>query len=91
MSASEPITLLGMPARAPRALLRVAVEYKVPVTVYITLLDVKTGRRTLCIEQVEGNSTEELIERVFVHLEHLMQRDTAAWHFWSEAQRFFVR
>lgn len=95
VSASEPITLLGMPARAPRALLRVATEFKAPVTVYVTLLNVKTGRRTLCIEQVDagGNidSTEELMARVFVHLERLMQRDTAAWHFWSEAERFFVR
>ena len=95
VSASEPITLLGMQARAPRGLLRVAVEHRVPVTVYITLLNVKTGRRTLRIEQVDsgGNiaSTEELMVRVFAHLEHLMQRDTAAWHFWSEAPRFFVR
>ena len=77
------------------ALLRLAVEFKMPVTVYSTLLDVNTGRRILRIEQVDagGNiaSVEELTARVFAHLERLMQRDTAAWHFWSEAERFFVR
>ena len=92
---STPITLLGMNARAPRALLRLATEYKAPVTVYMTLLDVNTGRRTLRIEQVDGGgnigSTEELVAQVFARLERLMRRNTAAWHFWSEAERFFVR
>lgn len=83
------------PSAQGLALLRLAVEFKAPVTVYTTLLDVKTGRRVLRIEQVDGGgnitSVEELTARVFAHLERLMQRDTAAWHFWGGAQRSFLR
>ena len=86
---------LMRPSALGLAVLQLASEFKAPVTVYMTLLDVKTGRRKLRIEQVDagGNitSVEELTTRVFAHLESLMQRDTAAWHFWSEAERFFVR
>ncbi|MBQ6656044.1 MAG: hypothetical protein IJM64_02020 [Ottowia sp.] len=86
---------LMQPSAHGLALLQLASEFKTPVTVFSTLLDLNTGRRTLRIEQVCGGGTaisvEELTARVFAHLEHLMRRDTAAWHLWSEAERALVR
>ena len=86
---------LMQPSAHGLALLQLASEFKTPVTVFSTLLDQNTGRRTLRIEQVCGGgstiSVEELTARVFAHLELLMRRDTAAWHLWSEAERALVR
>ena len=83
------------PSALGLAVLQLASEFKTPVTVYSTLLDVNTGRRTLRIEQVcsggSAISVEELTARVFAHLERLMRRDTAAWHLWSGAERALVR
>jgi hypothetical protein len=88
---SEPITLMNMPARAPRGLLRLAVDQRAPVTVYLTGFDVRTGQRKVSIAPlgVYGD-VPVLIGDVFRHLDEALGKDPAAWHFWSEAQRFFV-
>jgi lauroyl/myristoyl acyltransferase len=92
VSASEEIDLLGMRARVPRGLLRVAVDQQVPVTEYLTGLNVETGRRFLRIHQlgVHGN-LDALIAAVFGFLDGAIREDPPAWHFWSEFDRFFVR
>ena len=49
VAASVPVQIAGMAARVPKALLRLAVEQKVPVTVYLTGINMDTGQRTLRI------------------------------------------
>ena len=92
VKASLPITLLGMEARVPRALLRLAVDQQVPVVLYITGLDTKTGRRFLRILPLGLHHTvESLASTVFGELEGLIAQEAPAWHFWGIAERFFSR
>lgn len=90
VSASVPISLKGMTARVPKGLLRLAVDYKAPVTVYLTGLDVQSGQRTLLIAQLGvWEDLDALVAAVFGHLESALHQDAAAWHFWGESHRFF--
>jgi hypothetical protein len=91
-AASDSITLMGMPARIPRGLLRLAVDQRVPVTAYTIGLDAHTGQRQLRITQLGVyDDLPLLIRDVFRHLDDALAQDPAAWHFWSEAARFFAR
>jgi len=92
VSASEEISLLGAAARVPRGLLRLAVDQQLPVTVYLTGLQVESGRRFLHIHQLGvRNDLHQLIEEVFAFLDEAIRKDPPAWHFWGEADRVFVR
>lgn len=89
-ASSESITLLGLQAAVPRALHRLAVDQKVPVYVYLTGFDAATGQRTLRIVPLGvHDDVTTLIGAVFAHLEQALREDPAAWHFWTEAPRFF--
>jgi hypothetical protein len=91
VSASEPVTLLGEAAQMPRGLLRLAVDQGLPVTVYLTGLRVGDGRRTLAIHQLGVyDDLPPLMADVFAFLERAIREDPPAWHFWSEAPRFFA-
>ncbi len=91
VAASVPVQIVGMAAQVPKALLRLAVEQKVPVTVYLTGIDMGTGQRTLRIVQLPVlGDLDALVAAVFTHLSEAIAQDSAAWHFWSEAPRFFV-
>ena len=90
VSASQQIQLLGLQARVPRALFRVAVEQKVPVTVYLVGVNLDDGQRFLHIEQFGvRDDVDALITDVFLVLEQAIRETPAAWHFWGEAERFF--
>lgn len=90
VAASEPVTLLGMPALMPKALLRLAVEQRIPVTLYLTGLDFATGERFLRVVPVGvREDVGALAREVFQELDRAIQQEPAAWHFWSEAPRFF--
>lgn len=90
-SASEEVGLLGLRARVPRGLLRLAVDQGLPVTVYLTGLSVADGRRFLRIHQLGvHDDVTRLIEAVFAHLDQAIRDDPPAWHFWSEAPRIFL-
>jgi hypothetical protein len=90
VSASQQIQLLGFQARVPRALFRVAVEQKVPVTVYRVGVNLDDGQRLLLIQQFGVyEDVDALIKDVFQVLEQAIQETPAAWHFWGEAERFF--
>lgn len=92
VAASTEIAFLGHRARVPRALLRVAVEQGLPVVLYLTGLDRRSGERTLRIRTLPPQQdVDELTQAVFAELEAAVRHDPAAWHFWSVAQRFFVR
>ena len=91
-AASEPITVMGMEASTPRGLLRLAVDQRAPVAVYLTGFDTRTGQRWVRIEQLGVyDDLSALIRDVFRRLDAAMAQDPAAWHFWSEAVRFFRR
>lgn len=90
-SASLPVLIAGMPARVPKALLRLAVEQKVPVTIYLTGIDMESGQRSLHISTLPTfDNVEDLVVAVFEHLSTAIAQDSAAWHFWGEAPRFFT-
>ena len=92
VTASKPIGFLGLRARVPRGLLRVACDSGVPVTVYLLGIRLSDGKRTLQIHNLGSRSElEPLIGEVFRYLEAAITEEPAAWHFWSVAQRFFER
>lgn len=88
--ASLDIELLGMQASVPRALLRLAVDQKIPVVLYTTGLNTSNGQRLLKITPLGVHTNvEELASLVFSELERLIAMDAPAWHFWGIAERFF--
>lgn len=89
---AEVVPLIGMQARVPRALLRAAARQQLPVFVYVTGLDIHTGQRSLCVLPMQPTSdAQQLTRQVFAELDRCIRQDPAAWHFWSEAARIFVR
>jgi hypothetical protein len=90
VAASESIDFLGWKARIPRGLLRVAADTAIPVTVYLTGIHMRDGRRFLHIHRLGArDQLAPLMTDVFAYLERAIESDTAAWHFWSVAPRFF--
>ncbi len=91
-SASEEISFLGMAARVPRPLFRLAVDQGIPVVIYLTGIRMSDGERTLRIRQLGvRRDVGELIRDTFAVLEEAVRDDPAAWHFWGVAERFFSR
>lgn len=88
---SMTVEILGQQARVPRGLLRLAVDQKVPVVIYITGLDTRSGLRFLRIKQLGVYKTvEDLAAQVFGELEQIIAEDAPAWHFWGIAERIFT-
>jgi hypothetical protein len=90
VAASQPVRIAGLPARLPTGLLRLAVDRKIPVSVYVTGIRMDTGRRFLRIRQlgVPGD-VDSLVAALAADLDALIRECPPAWHFWSEAERFF--
>ena len=90
VAASEPVSILGHPARVPRGLFRIAAESQVPMFVFLTGLRLSDGKRTLQIHRLSANrDMQHLIRDAFALLEHALIANPAAWHFWKIAPRFF--
>ena len=88
--ASISISILNQRARVPTALLRLAVEQRVPVWVYVTGVNLKSGQRFLrLIPMPFKENIEEMAQQVFSELENIIRECPPAWHFWGEAERFF--
>jgi lauroyl/myristoyl acyltransferase len=88
--ASMDLTLLGMHASVPRGLMRLAVDHQVPVVLYLTGLNTRTGQRFLRIKQLGVYSdVEALAHAAFLELEKAIAEDPPAWHFWAISERFF--
>lgn len=89
VSHSFPVNLLNTTIWMPRGLLRVAAEQNIPVTVYVTGIDFKSGRRKLNIIPINQNLTIEILgEKVFENLNKSMIKSSSSWHFWQELKRF---
>ena len=91
VAASVPLKIAGMNALVPSALLRVAVERKIPITLYNTGFSYETGERELSIQTFAPFSTlDEAVADIFFHLDELIAKNSAAWHFWHISDRFFA-
>lgn len=92
VSASVAVQVAGRTARMPRGLLKIAVERRLPVSVFLTGIDLADGRRFLRIIPLGvHHDVEALVTSVFSHLDHAIRENPVAWHFWSESERFFER
>jgi hypothetical protein len=90
VAASQPVEILGMPARLPTGLLRLAVDRRIPVCMYVTGIHMDTGRRFLRIRQLGvPDDLAALVATLSKELDGLIRENPPAWHFWSEAERFF--
>ena len=89
-AASEPITLIGMPARVPRGLFRIAAQAQVPMHVFITGIRMADGKRTLQIQKLQSADQLALMQEAFALLEAAIVSNPPAWHFWKIAPRFFT-
>ena len=90
VSASTPVSVLGLPARLPTPLLRMAVERRIPVWVYLTGYRLETGDRFVRSRALGvPASLDELVGQVTRELEQAIREDAPQWHFWGEAERFF--
>lgn len=91
VAATAPIPFLGMQARMPMGVLRVAVEQKVPVTLYINGLRLSDGHRFLRVMNLGvHDDLERLARLVFGHLEALIREEPVLWHYWEVAGLFFA-
>lgn len=89
-SASQCVSLLGLQARVPTAMLRLAVKQRVPVTLFLAGQGAGE-RRFLEIQQLGVHSDlEELLHVLYAELDRMLRENPAAWHFWGEAERIFT-
>lgn len=90
VAASESVVVLGMPMLVPKGLLRLAVEQRIPVTLYLTGIDLESGQRFVRIRPLGvRDDLVALMQDAFGELDRAIQAEPAAWHFWGEAPRFF--
>lgn len=91
VAAASTVPMLGGKISVPRGLLRLAAERTVAVTVFTVGIDLHSGYRNLLIKNLEPDPDPEgLIAHVFQEMEHALLSEPAAWHFWGEANRFFL-
>lgn len=92
VSSSQAIELLGMKAHVPRALLRLAVDHELPITVFLTGIRIEDGQRFLRLHTLGvWKDIDALIPEVYKILEGAIRENPPAWHFWGESERFFAR
>lgn len=83
--------LLDQPVSVPAVLPKLAVEQRLPVTVFYAGLNQRTGHRTLLIDSLGIQSDPQVLtDRAFAHFDRLLRTAPAAWHLWAQALRFFV-
>lgn len=89
-SANQAIDFLGFRARFPRGLFRLAVDQRIPVTIFINGFDFDTGHRFLRLHPLGVESdVDRLMARVYAYLEDLIREEPAAWHFWRLSESIF--
>jgi hypothetical protein len=91
VSVTRQTTILGLPVSVPAVLPQYAIENNIPVSVFYMGIDLVSGRRELCIHQMDSkNDVGNLTDDVFLHFDRILRERPAAWHFWGQASRFFV-
>ena len=91
VASSEVVRIVGIEARVPKALFRLAAERHLPLWVYSTGFSVSDGRRLLRLKRVDTLDDASLLPtKVFDELSELIGESPASWHFWSEASRIFL-
>lgn len=86
----QSVNLLGKKAQVPNGLMRLAVDRRVPVTLFLTDIDFQTGQRTLVIKTLGVfDNVDSLAARAFALLDDAIRTSPPSWHLWSEAPRFF--
>lgn len=91
VSASQCVTLLGLQARVPTAMLRLAVKQRVPITLFLAGQHLD-GRRFLEVRTLGPHTdVEVLLNALYAELDRVLRENPAAWHFWGEAERFFTK
>lgn len=89
-SANQVVPFLGLNARFPRGLFRMAVDQGVPVTIFISGFRFADGRRFLRLYSLGvADDVDVLMAKVYRYLEDLIREEPAAWHFWRIADAFF--
>ncbi|HRN75283.1 hypothetical protein [Ottowia sp.] len=92
VSASCEVELLGETALMPRGLLRLAVQRRLPVVMFLCGIDLASGRRWIEIETVPPHDeVPALAAALFAHLDAAIRAQPAQWHFWAQAPRFWQR
>lgn len=87
---STQVELLNDRASVPKGLLRLVVQKKLPLTLFITGIDLKTGERFIHFKPMGvPTDLQALSQEVFTWLDGYIREQPPAWHFWSEAPRFF--
>ncbi len=91
VDASCTIQLLGQSARMPRGLLRLAVQRRLPVVVFLCGIDLDSGQRWISIDTLpQYSSADGLAADVFARLDEAIRTHPTLWHFWSQAPRFWI-
>lgn len=76
-------TLLNKSIYFPRALLRLAVKNRIPVVLYTSVLNLRTGARDVNIECIYSPDSESaLAQGMASSLERALLNDPTAWHLW---------
>lgn len=88
---TAPQQVLGRRAHMPIGLPRLAVQGRIPVTVFTLGFDARTGRRDLRLHPLGVWEDEAALgARIFEHFDRVVRERPACWHFWSVAERFFA-
>ncbi len=90
VSASCEVQLLDAPVQMPRALLRLALQRRLPVVVFLCGIDLASGRRWIDIRTLPPHdSLPALAADLFGRLDAAIRAQPTLWHFWSQAARFW--
>jgi phosphatidylinositol dimannoside acyltransferase len=91
-SSSQTIAFLGLRARFPRGLFRLAADQGTPVTIFVNGLRFGDGRRFLRLYDIGvERDVDALMAKVYAYLEALIRAEPAAWHFWRISDSFFEK
>jgi len=90
VAVSQNIPFLGMRARMPVGVLRVAVDRGLPVILYVNGFRLTDGHRFLRIIDLGiASDLEALCHQAFANLETLIREEPVLWHYWEVAELFF--
>jgi phosphatidylinositol dimannoside acyltransferase len=85
----QAVTLLGRPAVLPAGLVEIARRAEVPIVIYDTQVDLKTGRRILTIGESIPASDDRLLQRIAERFEVLLRQRPSAFSLWPFADAYF--